>query len=709
MRRLLLLVTVAMLAILSTSARAQFCPGAAPWVFDDVPAGDLFCGYITWAAQNGITLGCAVIDANHRLYCPGDPVRRDQMAALLNRLGNVRVEAVGTGPGLTGGPITGIGTINLAATNLLPTTACATNQIPKWNGSAWTCSADANSGGTVTSVGSGTGLSGGPITSTGTLSIATGYQLPQGCTNGQVAKSNGSNVWTCASDAIGTGTVTSITAGNGLTGGTITTSGTIAVDPTASTFTDTFFLQGGNAFGGIASATLGTTNNLALDVVVNNTRAFRLEPYGTSPNVIGGHASNSRDNAFGNIGSAIGGGGKAGANCYEPSDGTSTRSCANLVKGNFSFVGGGHANQAGGDYSIVAGGQSNSAAGFVSTVGGGFGNIASGASDSTIGGGSSNMATAQNATVGGGFTNTASAPQATVGGGAGNIASGAWATVPGGVLNKASGALSFAAGSRAMTETADPVPIVHDGTFVFSDFSSGNVFRTTTPNEFAVRATGGVRFVTAVDGAGGATRAVKVNPNGELDFGSQARQMLNLWGPSIYGMGVQTATLYSRTSQFFAWFMGGSHSDSAYDPGVGGQVLATLQTGAGATTVVGTFRAQAFTATSDRNAKTDFALADGAEVLDKVVSLPIATWSYHNEQASGVRHIGPTAQDFKERFGVGYDDKTIATVDADGVALAAIQGLNAKVESQAREIAELRRALEVLMARVSADGRVASR
>ena len=40
-----------------------------------------------------------------------------------------------------------------------------------------------------------------------------------------------------------------------------------------------------------------------------------------------------------------------------------------------------------------------------------------------------------------------------------------------------------------------------------------------------------------------------------------------------------------------------------------------------------------------------------------------------------VRHIGPVAQDFRAAFDLGADDKTIATVDADGVALAAIQGL----------------------------------
>jgi len=52
------------------------------------------------------------------------------------------VTSVSTGSGLTGGPITANGTIGLAATNLLPTTACAANQIAKWNGSAWACAAD---------------------------------------------------------------------------------------------------------------------------------------------------------------------------------------------------------------------------------------------------------------------------------------------------------------------------------------------------------------------------------------------------------------------------------------------------------------------------------------------------------------------------------------------------------------------------------------
>jgi SMC interacting uncharacterized protein involved in chromosome segregation len=43
------------------------------------------------------------------------------------------------------------------------------------------------------------------------------------------------------------------------------------------------------------------------------------------------------------------------------------------------------------------------------------------------------------------------------------------------------------------------------------------------------------------------------------------------------------------------------------------------------------------------------------------------------------------AQDFRAAFKLGVDDKHIATVDEEGVALAAIQGLNRKLESSVQE------------------------
>lgn len=82
------------------------------------------------------------------------------------------------------------------------------------------------------------------------------------------------------------------------------------------------------------------------------------------------------------------------------------------------------------------------------------------------------------------------------------------------------------------------------------------------------------------------------------------------------------------------------------------------------------------------------------EVLDKVAALTITRWNFKDD--AGTPHIGPMAQDFYAAFGVGTDDKHIATVDTDGVALAAIQGMNQKLEEQRAENAELRRRLEKL-------------
>ena len=87
--------------------------------------------------------------------------------------------------------------------------------------------------------------------------------------------------------------------------------------------------------------------------------------------------------------------------------------------------------------------------------------------------------------------------------------------------------------------------------------------------------------------------------------------------------------------------------------------------------------------TSDRNAKEDFKPVNAREVLDKVARLPISEWQY--KEHADARHIGPMAQNFREAFALGHDEKHITSVDADGVALAAIQGLNEKLDEQGRD------------------------
>ena len=101
---------------------------------------------------------------------------------------------------------------------------------------------------------------------------------------------------------------------------------------------------------------------------------------------------------------------------------------------------------------------------------------------------------------------------------------------------------------------------------------------------------------------------------------------------------------------------------------------------------------------SDRNKKANFATVSPREVLGRVVSLPIETWNYLS-QGPSVRHIGPMAQDFHTAFGVGEDDTHINMVDANGVALAAIQGLYQLVQEQELQLTVLEARLAALEAR----------
>ena len=100
---------------------------------------------------------------------------------------------------------------------------------------------------------------------------------------------------------------------------------------------------------------------------------------------------------------------------------------------------------------------------------------------------------------------------------------------------------------------------------------------------------------------------------------------------------------------------------------------------------------------SDRNSKEAFAAINARTVLEKVSALPITEWKYKVE-ADDTRHVGPMAQDFHAAFGLnGGDDKHIATVDEEGVALAAIQGLNQKLEAENAALKARLEKLERLM------------
>jgi hypothetical protein len=98
---------------------------------------------------------------------------------------------------------------------------------------------------------------------------------------------------------------------------------------------------------------------------------------------------------------------------------------------------------------------------------------------------------------------------------------------------------------------------------------------------------------------------------------------------------------------------------------------------------------------SDRNLKQHFASVDRDAVLERVAGLPISTWTYKTEEGEH-RHIGPMAQDFMATFQVGSSDRTILPVDADGVALSAIQALYRRVLRVEEENRALRKEVDLL-------------
>jgi hypothetical protein len=114
--------------------------------------------------------------------------------------------------------------------------------------------------------------------------------------------------------------------------------------------------------------------------------------------------------------------------------------------------------------------------------------------------------------------------------------------------------------------------------------------------------------------------------------------------------------------------------------------------------VAGEITCTAVNITSDRNAKQNFSPVNPREVLAKVVGLPISEWQY--KQNADARHIGPMAQDFSGAFALGADDKHISMVDESGVALAAIQGLNQKLDEKDVRIRELESSVAELKALV---------
>jgi hypothetical protein len=91
---------------------------------------------------------------------------------------------------------------------------------------------------------------------------------------------------------------------------------------------------------------------------------------------------------------------------------------------------------------------------------------------------------------------------------------------------------------------------------------------------------------------------------------------------------------------------------------------------------------------SDRNVKRDIEPVDEQAVLETLATVPVSSWSYKSDDPA-VRHVGPMAQDFYAAFGLGDTDRAYNSIDAHGVALAAIKALYERVQAQDARIERL--------------------
>ncbi len=329
---------------------------------------------------------------------------------------------------------------------------------------------------------------------------------------------------------------------------------------------------------------------------------------------------------------------------------------SNKASGLRSFVGGGFGNVSSNSYAAIGGGQDNTASDTYATISGGLKNIATGANGS-VGGGGENKASGISSTVAGGFSNEATNQDSTVGGGFDNAASGPSSTVGGGFDNKASGRSSFVAGGKSNTASGE------------NAMASGSFNTASGRNSFA---------------SGYFNKAL-----GESSFAAGSNAIANHDRSFVWGGTGASDTATDGPNQFLVRANGGITfltSQIIQSPGV------YLAPGSGS-----------WQSVSDRNAKRDFQETSSYDILAELREIPIRTWSYKTEKPS-IRHMGPTAQAFESAFGLGDSRRTITEVDAHGVALAAIKGLDSKVRSQRSRlqvqgdrIAELEQAVEQML------------
>jgi hypothetical protein len=487
---------------------------------------------------------------------------------------------------------------------------------------------------------------------------------------------------------------------------------------------------------------LQITPGTTLPNIVAGTAAFRpsVVASGVSGAVIaGGNAPSGGVSGFGggdfhavydNDGTVSGGfGNKVGSSNGDLTDaafGTVSGGVFNAVTNYAGMVGGGDGNLSGGSRAVVAGGYGNWAIGDFSAVGGGQQNVINpGAHRSTISGGELNViqADATHATIAGGYGNLmkTNVPFGTIGGGGSNtitslnfIIGAMWApTIAGGFQNIMSNRAQYASIGGGLQNGCGEVYGVVAGGYRNvargpADTIGGGSENTSAGGNGWVTIAGGFQNFGGQSGStvGGGLNNTSSGVNSTVGGGSSNRATNshgtvsggrnNVSGgiDSVVPGGV--ANVASGRNSYAAGYRAKATHDGSYvwadlqeadfnssfDNTVAfrcGNGVRFTDGGAGGVnrTVSWAPGSASWSFSSDRALKEGVEAVDGAAVLEKLVELPISEWNYKGYPQ---RHIGPMAQDFQAAFPLNESTTTLNEADLHGVALAAIQGLNQKLE-----------------------------
>lgn len=196
-----------------------------------------------------------------------------------------------------------------------------------------------------------------------------------------------------------------------------------------------------------------------------------------------------------------------------------------------------------------------------------------------------------------------------------------------------------------------------------------NVASIVAGNTFSIVCSDSAMAVASIDSSiccsacgliiGSRTSNIMCSP-GAILIGGTGSDICSSGGSMVIG----NIDILSCTDKFLAKFVNGYslYTDSGETAGV------NINAGGGS-----------WSSISDKSKKENYTQIDHDDILERISRMPVEKWQYIAE-GSKAKHIGPYAQDFKTLFGLGDSDKTISTIDADGVLFSGIKGLYSKVK-----------------------------